>query len=88
MYVLPFLYYSWYLIKNQEKVYYEGDKAIYVSPKGKKYVVKKRCPHLKCILIFNKEERSWDCPCHGSRFDYEGKSLYDPSIKDLEKYEI
>ena len=37
-----------------------------------------------CELSFNNLEKTWDCPCHGSRFSYEGKSLYDPSIKDIE----
>ena len=72
-----------FLICKQEKVYYQGDKAIYVSPKGKKYVVKKKCPHLKCTLIFNKEEHSWDCPCHGSRFDLEGNCIFGPSEYDI-----
>ena len=72
-----------YLLERQEKVYYEGDKAIYVSPKGRKYMVKKRCPHLKCTLIFNKEEHTWDCPCHGSRFDLEGNTIFGPSEYDI-----
>lgn len=74
-----------YLLFKQEKVYYEGNKAIYVSPKGKRYVVKKRCPHLKCTLIFNKEERTWDCPCHGSRFDLEGNCIFGPSEYDIKE---
>lgn len=37
-----------------------------------------------CELNWNNLEKTWDCPCHGSRFSYTGKSLYDPSIKDIE----
>ena len=43
-----------------------------------------RCPHLGCALKWNPWEHSWDCPCHGSRFDREGKLLNSPSIEDLE----
>jgi len=44
-----------------------------------------RCPHLGCALRWNKEEHSWDCPCHGSRFDPEGKRLNNPATGDLKK---
>lgn len=43
-----------------------------------------RCPHLGCALQWNKQERSWDCPCHGSRFDKDGRKLTNPSQKNLE----
>ncbi len=39
----------------------------------------KRCPHLGCALKWNKEEHSWDCPCHGSRFSEEGNVLNNPA---------
>lgn len=39
----------------------------------------KRCPHLGCALKWNVAEHSWDCPCHGSRFDEKGRLLDDPS---------
>ena len=39
----------------------------------------KRCPHLGCGLIWNETEHSWDCPCHGSRFDSEGNVLDNPA---------
>jgi len=42
-----------------------------------------RCPHLGCALKWNPHERSWDCPCHGSRFSEEGKLLNDPATDDL-----
>ncbi len=42
----------------------------------------KRCPHLGCALIYNKREHSWDCPCHGSRFDKNGKLIDNPSKRD------
>ena len=42
---------------------------------------KKRCTHLGCRLVWNKEEKSFDCPCHGSRFDDAGHVLDNPAIK-------
>ncbi|MBQ8202783.1 MAG: FAD-dependent oxidoreductase [Clostridia bacterium] len=42
-----------------------------------------RCPHLGCALKWNKEERSWDCSCHGSRFDEKGRVLNNPATDDL-----
>lgn len=43
----------------------------------------RRCPHLGCALKYNKEERSWDCACHGSRFSESGKVLNNPANGDL-----
>ncbi len=40
---------------------------------------KKRCPHLGCALKWNKLEHTWDCPCHGSRFDKSGKLIDNPA---------
>lgn len=44
---------------------------------------KKRCPHLGCALKWNPDEHSWDCACHGSRFDESGKVLDNPANGDL-----
>ncbi len=44
-----------------------------------------RCPHLGCALKYNKEEHSWDCPCHGSRFTENGKLIDNPATDDLKK---
>ena len=44
-----------------------------------------RCPHLGCALKWNKQEHSWDCPCHGSRFSHEGVLLDNPANGDLKK---
>lgn len=44
----------------------------------------KRCPHMGCALKWNAAEHSWDCPCHGSRFDEKGKLLDTPAQKDAD----
>ncbi len=44
---------------------------------------KPRCPHMGCALKWNQQERSWDCPCHGSRFTGAGKLLLNPATDDL-----
>ena len=46
---------------------------------------KPRCPHLGCALKWNRQEHSWDCPCHGSRFDEKGKLLDNPATGDLKE---
>ena len=62
--------------------------GIYKDSSGKIFAVKPTCSHLGCSLSWNKVDKTWDCPCHGSRFNYTGKNLYDPAIKDLEKYNL
>lgn len=44
---------------------------------------KKRCPHLGCALKWNSAEHTWDCPCHGSRFNENGKLVENPATDDL-----
>ena len=46
---------------------------------------KRRCPHMGCGLKWNREERSWDCPCHGSRFGEDGGVVDGPAMGDLVK---
>lgn len=47
------------------------------------YLTPPRCPHLGCQLVWNGEEHTWECPCHGSRFDGEGRVLDGPAQTDL-----
>ena len=78
-------------LKNDEGsiIEVDGQKVgIYKDKKGNIYAVKPYCTHLGCELSWNNLNKTWDCPCHGSRFNYEGKNLYDPAIKDLEKIDI
>ena len=63
----------------------DGDNVgIYKDPEGKIYAVKPHCSHLGCLLSWNNLDKTWDCPCHGSRFDYKGRNIYEPGIQDLE----
>ena len=43
----------------------------------------RRCPHLGCALKWNKYEHTWDCPCHGSRFEENGKLIDNPATNNL-----
>ena len=56
--------------------------ACYRDEEGKLHKISARCPHLGCELSWNPDEKSWDCPCHGSRFDVDGKLLDNPSKTD------
>ncbi len=49
------------------------------------YPFGRRCPHMGCALKWNAQERSWDCPCHGWRFDEDGRLLDNPATNDLPK---
>ena len=53
--------------------------------KTKLHVVSVKCPHLGCELVWNPDEKSWDCPCHGSRFDIDGRLLDGPAEKGVGK---
>lgn len=57
--------------------------AIYVDPDGVRHRLSAVCPHMKCIVSWNQTERTWDCPCHGSRFDCEGRMIMGPATADL-----
>jgi Rieske Fe-S protein len=47
-----------------------------------------RCTHMGCMLQWNGAETSWDCPCHGSRFDPDGRVLDAPAIKPLDRVDL
>ena len=66
-------------------VSYEGHKvALYKDEEGVLHGVNPACTHIKCSVKWNMAEKSWDCPCHGSRFSFDGMVLTAPARKDLE----
>lgn len=63
----------------------DGDKlAAYRDDRGIVHAVSPACTHLGCFVQWNSAEKSWDCPCHGSRFDCEGRILQGPAAKNLD----
>jgi glycine/D-amino acid oxidase-like deaminating enzyme/nitrite reductase/ring-hydroxylating ferredoxin subunit len=62
-----------------------GQRALYRDDDGHLHSLSARCSHLGCIVNFNAAERTWDCPCHGSRFDpVDGSVLEGPAVRPLE----
>jgi Rieske Fe-S protein len=67
----------------------EGERvAVYRSDAGEVSAVSAICTHMGCVVAWNAAERSWDCPCHGSRFDVEGRVLHGPATRALEPVEV
>jgi glycine/D-amino acid oxidase-like deaminating enzyme/nitrite reductase/ring-hydroxylating ferredoxin subunit len=60
--------------------------AAYRDPKGNLTVCSPVCTHLKCIVAWNAAEKTWDCPCHGSRFAPTGEVLSGPAEAPLEPF--
>jgi glycine/D-amino acid oxidase-like deaminating enzyme/nitrite reductase/ring-hydroxylating ferredoxin subunit len=58
--------------------------AVHRGEDGRLRAVSALCTHLACIVSWNRAERSWDCPCHGSRFAADGAVVQGPAVKDLE----
>lgn len=64
-------------------VNYNGQKyGVYRDKENRYYFVTTKCPHLGCSLEWNQNELTWDCPCHGSRFDYRGRLISNPAMRD------
>jgi glycine/D-amino acid oxidase-like deaminating enzyme/nitrite reductase/ring-hydroxylating ferredoxin subunit len=62
-----------------------GEKTgVYRDPQGLLHAVSPVCTHLGCVVGFNNAEKTWDCPCHGSRFTPDGEVLNGPAIRPLE----
>jgi glycine/D-amino acid oxidase-like deaminating enzyme/nitrite reductase/ring-hydroxylating ferredoxin subunit len=67
----------------------DGEKvAAYRDPDGRLHAVSGRCTHLGCLVAWNAAERSWDCPCHGSRFNFDGQVIQGPAVDDLERKHV
>ncbi|NUC71874.1 FAD-dependent oxidoreductase [Haloterrigena sp. SYSU A558-1] len=57
--------------------------GVYRDEEGSVHAVSAVCPHMGCLVRWNDAERTWDCPCHGSRFTHEGNVLSGPALEGL-----
>jgi Rieske Fe-S protein len=62
--------------------------GVYRDEDGGLHGVSVRCTHLGCLVRFNAAERSWDCPCHGSRFGVDGEVLEGPAVHPLPRRDV
>ena len=60
--------------------------AGYRDESGRLHAVSAACTHMGCIVGWNETDRSWDCPCHGSRFALDGEVIHGPAVKALAPY--
>ena len=73
-----------YYSDDVEIKFIEGKRCgIYTDGNGNKHIVSNICPHMKCNLVFNYIDKTWDCPCHASRFDIDGNIIYGPAVYDI-----
>ena len=62
-------------------------RAVYCDEHGNRTVLSPICPHMGCIVAWNSAEKTWDCPCHGSRFGATGELIAGPAESNLEPSE-
>jgi Rieske Fe-S protein len=62
--------------------------AVYRDEDGKIHTRSPVCQHMQCIVDWNDAEKTWDCPCHGSRYDAYGHVIHGPAKKNLEEVEL
>ena len=65
------------ILKDGQKI------GVYRDKYSNYYFVTTKCPHLGCSLEWNQNELTWDCPCHGSRFDFRGNLISNPAMRDV-----
>ena len=63
--------------------YEDGKYAVYKNARGEVTALSPICPHMGCTVHWNKAEKTWDCPCHGSRFDTKGQVIEGPAYHGL-----
>jgi Rieske Fe-S protein len=76
-------------IDSGKIVLLDGKKiALYKNINGVVSAYSAVCTHLGCTVEWNKQEKAWDCPCHGSRFAKDGRVIQGPANKSLENIEV
>ncbi len=65
-----------------------GKAAVYRDDEGRLHSRSPVCPHMRCLVAWNAEERIWECPCHGSRFNAYGHVIQGPARKNLSDIEL
>ncbi|WP_410649708.1 FAD-dependent oxidoreductase [Amycolatopsis sp. cmx-4-54] len=75
------------ILPGEAKVTRDGGElvAAYRDPGGELHAVGAHCTHLGCLVAFNNAEKTWDCPCHGSRFGLDGSVIQGPAVRALPK---
>ena len=78
------------LEKGEGGIVKVGDRkvAVFRDKKGKATALSAKCTHMGCTVRWNSSEKSWDCPCHGSRFAADGKVVNGPAAKPLEPTDL
>jgi len=76
------------LSRDEARVMGKGKEkfSIYLDEKGHMHRLQAVCNHRGCTLVWNTAEKTWDCPCHGSRYNYYGRVIHGPALVDLKKY--
>jgi Rieske Fe-S protein len=62
--------------------------GVYRDEQGTLHALSPVCQHLYCLVDWNPAERTWDCPCHGSRYAGDGRAIEGPTTKDLKRREL
>jgi len=76
------------LLNNTGTVLTGKHVALYRDSKGALHAISSVCTHMGCTVGWNDEDKTWDCPCHGSRFSPSGEVIHGPATKPLPIVEI
>jgi Rieske Fe-S protein len=76
------------LDKGEGRVLYDQQVALFRDEQGTLHAVSSVCTHMGCDVEWNGEAKTWDCPCHGSRFGPAGEVLHGPATRPLPPAEI
>jgi nucleotide-binding universal stress UspA family protein/nitrite reductase/ring-hydroxylating ferredoxin subunit len=67
----------------------EGKKvAVYIDAEGHAYGLSPRCQHMGCSVQWNDRDKTWDCPCHGSRYKFDGQVIQGPATRSLDSVQL